>query len=269
MDKRVKLFTILAGIFLTALLLAETTGGKLIQVAFADDLIFTLTMGVIPFPVTFCDRHVNEYYGRRDPVYYILGMRPFALILPNRDGYPRRRHITCAARGVQHRVWRPTRIIVGSHGVSDRQFVDISVSTGFDAGPEWLPGSGATGSTVVSAIDPFVVLFIAFAVVCDDFRIGMTNYIYKFVVAVGYLLLYLVHAGDRYPATNSISMAEAHPDRRRINHNLNPAMAFKPAVFAIAVLSPAAYQYALHGGCAYLHSAECHLLIMSSSVHLF
>jgi hypothetical protein len=45
MDKRVILFTVLGGIFLTALLLAETTGGKLVQIAFGSDLVFTLTMG--------------------------------------------------------------------------------------------------------------------------------------------------------------------------------------------------------------------------------
>jgi hypothetical protein len=227
MDKRVKLFTILAGIFLTALLLAETTGGKLIQVAFADDLIFTLTMGVIPFPVTFIVTDiVNEYYGRRGIRFItILGMLMvlFALILLQIEmAIP-----AAAISPVSHEAFNTvfgvsTRIIVGSlTAYLIGQFVDISVfhwlrsRTG--AKLLWLR---ATGSTVVSQlIDSFVVLFIAFLGPLSAMQIlgiGMTNYIYKFVVAVGITpILYLVHAGvDRYLGHElAASMAaEAHPD---------------------------------------------------------
>ncbi|MCC6397168.1 MAG: queuosine precursor transporter [Bacteroidetes bacterium] len=226
MDKRVKLFTILAGVFLTALLLAETTGGKLIQVGFADDLIFTLTMGVIPFPVTFIVTDIiNEYYGRRGIRFItILGMLMvlFALILlqiemaiPAAAISPVSNEAFTTVFGVS------TRIIVGSlTAYLIGQFVDIYVfhylrrRTG--ARLLWLR---ATGSTVVSQfIDSFVVLFIAFLGPLSAMQIvgiGMTNYIYKFIVAVGITpILYLVHAGvDRYLGHElAASMAaEAHP----------------------------------------------------------
>lgn len=226
MDKRVKLFTILAGVFLTALLLAETTGGKLIQIAFAEDLIFTLTMGVIPFPVTFIVTDIiNEYYGRRGIRFItILGMLMvlFALVLLQIEmAIP-----AAAISPVSHEAFNTvfgvsTRIIVGSlTAYLIGQFVDIYVfhylrrRTG--ARLLWLR---ATGSTVVSQfIDSFVVLFIAFLgplSAMQIFGIGMTNYIYKFVVAVGITpILYLVHAGvDRYLGHDlAASMAaEAHP----------------------------------------------------------
>lgn len=62
----------------------------------------------------------------------------------------------------------------------------------------------ATGSTLVSqAIDSFVVLFIAFAGVFSTkqiIAIGITNYIYKFVVAI--LLTPVIYFGhtiiDKY-----------------------------------------------------------------------
>lgn len=60
----------------------------------------------------------------------------------------------------------------------------------------------ATGSTLISQlIDSFIVLFVAFHLsgkwtLSMVFAIGIINYIFKFVVAVGLTpLLYLVHAG--------------------------------------------------------------------------
>lgn len=226
MDKRVKLFTILAGVFLTALLLAETTGGKLIQVGFADDLIFTLTMGVIPFPVTFIVTDIiNEYYGRRGIRFItILGMLMvlFALILLQIEMAIPAAAISPVSNEAFNTVFGvSTRIIVGSlTAYLIGQFVDIYVfhylrrRTG--ARLLWLR---ATGSTVVSQfIDSFVVLFIAFLGPLSAMQIvgiGMTNYIYKFIVAVGITpILYLVHAGvDRYLGHElAASMAaEAHP----------------------------------------------------------
>ena len=77
----------------------------------------------------------------------------------------------------------------------------------------------ATGSTVVSQlIDSFVVLFIAFygpLSASQIFSIGLTNYLYKFAIAIAITpLLYLVHAGvDRYLGHElSAAMAkDAHP----------------------------------------------------------
>jgi uncharacterized integral membrane protein (TIGR00697 family) len=62
----------------------------------------------------------------------------------------------------------------------------------------------ATGSTLVSQLlDSFVVLFIAFLgtlTVGQILNIGLTNYIYKFLIAIAITpLLYIVHGlVDRY-----------------------------------------------------------------------
>lgn len=225
MDKRVTLFTILSAVFLTALILAETTGGKLIQFAVGDGLIFTLTMGVIPFPVTFIVTDIiNEYYGRRGIRFItVLGMVMvlFALILlqvamaiPAAAISPVSDEAFNSVFGVS------TRIIVGSlTAYLIGQFVDIFVFHRLRRLTRgrmlWLR---ATGSTVVSQfIDSFVVLFIAFLgplSVGQIFGIGLTNYLYKFGIAVAITpLLYLVHAGvDRYLGHElaAAMAAEAH-----------------------------------------------------------
>jgi uncharacterized integral membrane protein (TIGR00697 family) len=226
MDKRVKLFTILGSIFLTALLLAETTGGKLIQLAMGDDLVFTLTMGVIPFPITFIVTDIiNEYYGRKGIRFItVLGMLMvlFALVLLQIEMAIPAAAISPVSGEAFNTVFGvSTRIIVGSlTAYLIGQFVDISVfhflrrRTGGKM--LWLR---ATGSTVVSQlIDSFVVLFIAFAgplSVMQIFNLGLVNYVYKFVIAVGITpVLYLVHAAvDRYLGHElAASMAaDAHP----------------------------------------------------------
>jgi len=64
MDKRLRLFTVLSAIFLHALVLAETTAQT--DTAGRDDnLAFTLTMGVIPFPSRSSSRHHQRYFGRK------------------------------------------------------------------------------------------------------------------------------------------------------------------------------------------------------------
>src|SRR5688572_12273164 len=65
LDARTRLFVILAGIFSTCLIVGDIIGGKLIQVTFLQQT-FTLTVGMIPFPVTFLLTDVlNEFYGKR------------------------------------------------------------------------------------------------------------------------------------------------------------------------------------------------------------
>lgn len=225
MDKRVILFTVLSAVFLTALLLAETTGGKLIQMAFGG-VVFTLTMGVIPFPITFIVTDIiNEYYGRRGIRFItILGMVMvlFALILLQVEMAIPAAAISPVPDVAFNTVFGVSaRIIVGSlTAYVIGQFVDIAVFHAIRARTKgsmlWLR---ATGSTIVSQlIDSFVVLFIAFygpLSAGQIFEIGLTNYIYKFAIAVAITpVLYLVHAGvDRYLGHElAARMAEeAHP----------------------------------------------------------
>src|SRR5690606_33044568 len=64
-DSRQKLFVVLAAIFTTCLVVGDIIGGKLIQTALFGQTI-TLTVGMIPFPVTFLLTDLlNEFYGKR------------------------------------------------------------------------------------------------------------------------------------------------------------------------------------------------------------
>lgn len=65
LDKRHKLFLVLAGIFTTCLVVGDIIGGKLVSTTvFGVEL--TTTVGMVPFPVTFLLTDVlNEFYGQR------------------------------------------------------------------------------------------------------------------------------------------------------------------------------------------------------------
>jgi len=225
MDKRIKLFTLLSGIFISALILAEITGSKLIQQHVTETLVFTMTMGVIPFPVTFIVTDIiNEYYGRKGIRFVtIIGMVMILLVLlilqvdmmiPAAAFSPvddRSFDLVFGASG---------RIILGSLvAYLVGQLIDIGVFHWLRAKTGtrllWLR---ATGSTIVSQlIDSFVVLFIAFSgtLAFDQIiGIGLTNYIYKFLIAVAITpLLYVAHKViDRYLGEHLAEkmMAEAH-----------------------------------------------------------
>jgi len=227
MDKRIELYAALSAVFLTALVIAETTGGKLIQMAVSDSLVFTMTMGVIPFPITFLVTDIiNEYYGRqgiRFVTFLGMGMVVMALVILQVDMAipaavisPVTDEAFNAVFGVSARIFIGSLIayVIG-------QLVDISV---FHALRERTGGKmlwlRATGSTVVSQlIDSFVVLTIAFLGTLSMgqiLQIGITNYIYKFLIALSITpFLYLVHAlVDRYLGRELAErmVREAHPD---------------------------------------------------------
>lgn len=226
MDKPLRLYTALAGLFLTALILAEITGGKLIQVRIPDGMAFTMTMGVIPFPITFIITDLlNEYYGRRGIRFVTLlgmGCVLFALLILQIDMAIPAAAISPVPDEAFNAVFGvSTRIIIGSlTAYLIGQLVDIAV---FHAIRKRTGGRmlwlRATGSTVVSQfIDSFVVLFIAFGgtlATGDILGIGATNYIYKFLLALGITpLLYLGHMlVDRYLGTEVAAgmMRAAHP----------------------------------------------------------
>src|SRR3954471_16946489 len=65
LDTRLKLFLTLAGIFISALLVGDLIGGKLGEAPLFDQVL-TLTVGMIPFPITFLLTDLlNEFYGKR------------------------------------------------------------------------------------------------------------------------------------------------------------------------------------------------------------
>ncbi len=65
LDKRHKLFLVLASIFTTCLVVGDIIGGKLVSTRLFG-FEFTTTVGMVPFPVTFLLTDVlNEFYGKR------------------------------------------------------------------------------------------------------------------------------------------------------------------------------------------------------------
>lgn len=234
-QKRNRLFVILAGIFITNALLAEIIGVKIfsfestvgLQPAHLNILGFTmdfnLTAGVILWPVVFITTDlINEYFGKPGVKlisYLTAGLIAFAFImlfftihLPpaewwleanSKDHAGNYFNIDFAFSKI---VGQGQRIIIGSLvAFLAGQLIDVFVFQKLRhlTGTKmlWLR---ATGSTLISQfIDSFVVLYIAFAGIFPNeqiIAIGITNYIYKFSVAI--LLTPLIYFGhsliDKY-----------------------------------------------------------------------
>jgi len=228
-----RLFIILSGIFITNALLAEIIGVKIfsfessvgLQPAnipiLGFNMSFNLTAGVLIWPVVFITTDlINEYFGKPGVkrisyltavliayaflvIFMSIGLAPadFWITRETDDGSPVNMQV---AFGVV--LGQSQRIIVGSLvAFLLGQLVDVFVfqrlrrMTGSKM--LWLR---ATGSTLVSQfVDSFVVLFIAFYGVYPTVQIvatGITNYIYKFAVAILLTpVIYLGHmAIDRY-----------------------------------------------------------------------
>jgi queuosine precursor transporter len=65
LDTRARLFLALTGLFITALIVGDIIGGKLFEVQVFGSP-YTLSVGIIPFPITFVLTDVlNEFYGKK------------------------------------------------------------------------------------------------------------------------------------------------------------------------------------------------------------
>ncbi len=227
-QKKTRLFTILCGIFITNALVAEMIGVKIFSaeqtvgldpahldiLGFVMD--FNLTAGVVIWPVVFITSDlINEYFGRPGVkrISYlsaILIAYAFVVIfitidLPpaqwwldayNKDDAGNYFNMDFAFNRV---LGQGQRIIIGSlTAFLIGQLVDVFVFQRLRkvTGSKmlWLR---ATGSTLVSQlIDSLVVVYIAFSGVMDSkqiLAIAITNYIYKFFVAI--LLTPVVYFG--------------------------------------------------------------------------
>jgi len=217
--KKHRLFIVLCGIFLTNALVAEMIGVKIFSAESTVGLApanlnilgftmdFNLTAGVIIWPVVFITSDlINEYFGKPGVkrisyltaaliayaflvIFITMNLPPAAWWLDanSSDGAGNYFNIDFAFNKI---FGQGQRIILGSlTAFIIGQLTDVFVFQKLRAitGPKklWMR---ATGSTLVSqAIDSFVVLFIAFAGVFSTkqiIAIGITNYIYKFVVAI-------------------------------------------------------------------------------------
>jgi queuosine precursor transporter len=211
LDKRHKLFLVLAGIFTTCLVVGDIIGGKLIEASLFG-FQFTTTVGMVPFPVTFLLTDVlNEFYGKRAARFVTLvgfGMAvlSFALIYLAAAvpfaGFTRAAGWTGVNEASFNNVFLGSlRMIVASLcAFLVSQFVDIGVFHLLKRVTSgkllWLR---ATGSTAVSQlIDTVTITFIAWSGMLSVGKI--VNIIYsayglKIVIAIALTpLIYLCHA---------------------------------------------------------------------------
>lgn len=226
---------VLAGIFLTNAIVAEIIGGKIFSgettlglqpanlniLGFAMD--FNLTAGAVIWPIVFITSDlINEYFGKPGVkrisylaailiaysfvvIFMTIGLPPaqWWLDANNTDADGNFFNIDFAFSKI---MGQGLRIIIGSlTAFLIGQLVDVFVFQKLRkiTGSKmlWLR---ATGSTLVSQfLDSFVVLYIAFYGIFPNQQIvaiGITNYIYKFLVAI--LLTPLIYLGhfliDRY-----------------------------------------------------------------------
>jgi uncharacterized integral membrane protein (TIGR00697 family) len=234
-QKKNRLFVILAGIFLTNAIIAELIGVKIFSgentlgfspahlniLGFTMD--FNLTAGAVIWPVVFITSDlINEYFGKPGVkrisylaaffIAYSFVVIFLTMKLPpaqwwldanNQDADGNYFNMDFAFNKI---LGQGQRIIIGSLAAFlVSQLVDVFVFQKLRkiTGQKmlWLR---ATGSTLVSQfIDSFVVLYIAFIGVFSGqqiIAIGITNYIYKFSVAI--LLTPVIYLGhyliDRY-----------------------------------------------------------------------
>jgi len=199
--KREILFVILAGIFITNAVAGELIGGKLIQLG-----PFTMSIGIIPWPVVFLTTDlINEYYGKKGVrrltlLNSLLIMYTFILLfvrmkVPASGLSPVKDEQFHAVFGQS--LW----IIAGSiTAFLASQLIDVVVfwlirkRTGHRM--IWLR---ATGSTVISQlIDTFIVTGIAFWLpgklsFGDFINTAATGYFVKLLIAI--LITPLIYLG--------------------------------------------------------------------------
>lgn len=210
-DPRTRLFMILAGIFSTCLIVGDIIGSKLIEPVLLGHP-FVLTVGMIPFPITFLLTDVlNEFYGKRAARFvtllafglavlaytfiFIAGSIPIAPLTTKPDWH-----------GVTEQAFQTVflgsqRILLSSMvAYVVAQFVDIFVFHALKRLTQnrllWLR---ATGSTAVSQlIDTVVINFVAWSGLLGFDTIVnmvMSSYLVKILIAIGLTpAVYLAHA---------------------------------------------------------------------------
>ena len=250
-QKRNRLFVILAGIFITNALLAEMIGVKIFSAEstlglnpanlniLGFTMAFNLTAGAVIWPVVFITTDlVNEYFGKpgvKRISYFTAALIAYAFIvifitirlapadfwINSNDAAGNPVNMDVAFNKI---FGQGQRIIIGSlTAFLIGQLVDVFVFQALrkytGSRMLWLR---ATGSTLVSQLfDSFIVLYIAFAGVFTNqqiIAIGITNYIYKFLVAIALTpIIYLGHSWiDKYLGkanAEKISEDAAHESR--------------------------------------------------------
>lgn len=239
--KKNTLFIVLACIFLTNAIIAELIGVKIFSGENTLGLApahlnilgltmdFNLTAGAVIWPVVFITSDlINEYFGKPGVkrisylaaifIAYSFLVIFFTIKLPpaewwleanNKDGAGNYFNMDFAFNKI---LGQGQRIILASLAAFlIGQLIDVFVFQKLKSvtGPKklWLR---ATGSTLVSQfIDSFVVLYLAFVGIFPNeqiIAIGLTNYLYKFSVAI--LLTPFIYLGH-YLIDNYLGKEEA------------------------------------------------------------
>jgi hypothetical protein len=213
--RRSTIYLALAGFFVTNAILGEVTGGKLFTLG-----PFTMSIGVIPWPVVFIATDlINEYFGREGVkrlTFMTIGLIAYAfVVLYLSMQVPAASFSPVTDAQFEAVFGQSLWIIAGSiTAFAASQLVDVTVFwlVRHKTGGKYL-WLRATGSTVVSQlIDTFVIIGIAFwlpgKVTTSEFlMVAGANYSYKLVIALGVTpLLYLGHSIiDRF-----LGIEEAH-----------------------------------------------------------
>ncbi len=202
------IYILLADFFITNAIMGEMIGGKLIQIG-----PFTLSIGIIPWPVVFLTTDlINEYYGRkgvRRLTFLTAGLIVYAFILLYLSMQTNAASFSPVNNEAFNRVFGQSMwIIVGSiSAFLCSQLLDVIVFLAIKkrTGSKmlWLR---ATGSTVISQlIDTFIVAGIAFwlpgkLTFMEYINTSASGYIAKLLIAIAITpLIYLGHYFiDRY-----------------------------------------------------------------------
>ena len=209
LDKRLMLFVVLAGVFITSLIVGDIIGVKLFEVHLGP-ISAVMSAGMLPFPVTFLLTDIlNEFYGKKAARFVTwvgFGMAIFCFtVIAISVQVPwapltQAPDFTGTVAASYDNVFTGSQRILFASMVAYLvgQFCDIAVFNQLKKMSQnrmlWLR---ATGSTVVSQlIDTVMVQFIAWSGVLPTdviFKLIFTSYAVKLLVAVG--LTPLVYAG--------------------------------------------------------------------------
>lgn len=207
-SKRNFIYILLSGIFITNAITAELIGGKLIQIG-----PFTMSVGIIPWPIVFLTTDlINEYFGkagvRRLSIFTACLIAYAFVILFIAMNVPASPISSVSDNQFIAVFGQSMLIIIGSIvAFLLSQFIDVFIfwllreKTGGKL--IWLR---STGSTVISQlIDTFVVGGIAFwlpgkLTTAEFINLSLTGYTCKLIIAV--VLTPLIYVGhsmiDRY-----------------------------------------------------------------------
>lgn len=211
LDRRIQLFVVLAGVFVTSLVVGDLIGVKLFEVNLGS-IVATMSIGMLPFPVTFLLTDLlNEFYGKKAArfitwVGFFMAIFCFAVIAiavqvpwapltraPDWQGAVEGSFNNVFAGGQRILMASMIAYLIG-------QFCDIAIFNMLKRVTRnkmlWLR---ATGSTLVSQfIDTVVVQFVAWSGLLSTsviVNIIFTSYVVKLLVAVGLTpFIYLGHA---------------------------------------------------------------------------